>query len=419
LGSALGVLIATAIFGGLFFAQCVYPFIRGTPSEIWTCEDDEVRAFCDDPITIGGFTAAICGRDDVQFTGRLVRPLIIGDGPVHEEPGTLDLEIECPGLELKWSIDEERLDEFESLDDLEPRNDQTRLAVDLLAEYTLGFIDMGEARQQLLGSSGGATASLSGSPSPTSSAVSLPTRTPSSIRSPAATPIPSVAESQTSLTQVEAEAAALDDLCDQYGLLPGIASRVRARPGAYTGWDVAIEAGSYHMEFSGMESLVEPGRLVLHPENNDAWLFRATLYGVVPNGVCAIPEPSTEFDRMLAKNKLQVARLGFVPSQVAWTGDGLGGYLVAIEGLCTPVGDGYCQQAFFFSNDQYLGTDTYSPSIAIHRVADAGEATIAVTYAHYATTDPFCCPSLPDVTITYHWDGERLVPSGTPPDHGG
>ncbi len=38
IGSALGGLAVVVVMAGLFFAQCVYPLIRESPSETWTCE---------------------------------------------------------------------------------------------------------------------------------------------------------------------------------------------------------------------------------------------------------------------------------------------------------------------------------------------------------------------------------------------
>lgn len=99
------------------------------------------------------------------------------------------------------------------------------------------------------------------------------------------------------------------------------------------------------------------------------------------------------------------------------TPDGSGGTLYAWPAVCSGSADGYCQKVFFFIGTRYLGTDTSRASNAISKVAAAGPATIAVTYPSYASQDPLCCPSGKPVTITYHWTGARLAPSGTPPGH--
>jgi LppP/LprE lipoprotein len=68
-------------------------------------------------------------------------------------------------------------------------------------------------------------------------------------------------------------------------------------------------------------------------------------------------------------------------------------------------------------NDQYLGTDTTSPSNEIKSEMAAGTGNIDVTCANYKNNDPLCCPSGQPVTIRYHWNGTRLIPSGRPPGH--
>jgi hypothetical protein len=108
---------------------------------------------------------------------------------------------------------------------------------------------------------------------------------------------------------------------------------------------------------------------------------------------------------------------GYTPGHGASTPDGFGGTLYAWPAVCTGSADGYCQKVFFFIGSRYLGTDTARNSNAITGVRAAGPATIAVTYPSYAPQDPLCCPSGTPVTITYHWNGSRLIPSGTPPGH--
>lgn len=117
-----------------------------------------------------------------------------------------------------------------------------------------------------------------------------------------------------------------------------------------------------------------------------------------------------------AADAAQVRRRGFDPApHIVQAPDGSGGTLYAIHGTCAGSADGYCQQMFFFLGTRYLGTDTPSASTAIAGYRAAGSGAIAVTYPTYANSDPLCCPSGTPVTITYRWNGKRLVPSGTPP----
>jgi LppP/LprE lipoprotein len=109
---------------------------------------------------------------------------------------------------------------------------------------------------------------------------------------------------------------------------------------------------------------------------------------------------------------------GYDPSQrFVQTSDSSGQNLYAWHGVCHGSADGYCQKMFFFIGSTYLGTDTGAASIDIMDFQPAGPGSIAVTYANYKSNDPFCCPTGRPATITYHWNGTRLVASGIPPGH--
>ena len=58
----------------------------------------------------------------------------------------------------------------------------------------------------------------------------------------------------------------------------------------------------------------------------------------------------------------------------------------------TGSGDGYGQQAFFFLDGHYLGTDTKEPSAKL-KVVSQGDSEIAIVYPLYRRNDPLCCPS--------------------------
>ncbi|HLI52047.1 MAG TPA: LppP/LprE family lipoprotein [Thermomicrobiaceae bacterium] len=119
----------------------------------------------------------------------------------------------------------------------------------------------------------------------------------------------------------------------------------------------------------------------------------------------------------LKNDRSVIRRHGFLPAAgYATTGNGTGGLLIAWAGVCRGSADGHCQRVFFFNGDRYVGADTTrGTSPAITRVAAAGSRAFAVTYAHYAPQDPLCCPSLKPVTITYKWNGSKMVASGKPP----
>ena len=58
----------------------------------------------------------------------------------------------------------------------------------------------------------------------------------------------------------------------------------------------------------------------------------------------------------------------------------------------TGSGDGYGQQAFFFLDGHYLGTDTKEPSAKL-KVVSQGDTEVAIAYPLYRRNDPLCCPS--------------------------
>lgn len=72
--------------------------------------------------------------------------------------------------------------------------------------------------------------------------------------------------------------------------------------------------------------------------------------------------------------------------------------------------DGHNQFVFFFLNGDYLGTDTAKPSVEITSVTAVGSG-IAVTYPVYNKNDSFANPTGTPVTITYTWNGSKLVPN--------
>lgn len=72
--------------------------------------------------------------------------------------------------------------------------------------------------------------------------------------------------------------------------------------------------------------------------------------------------------------------------------------------------DGHNQFVFFFLNGKYLGTDTAKPSLEITSAKAVGNG-IAVTYPVYKKNDSFANPTGTPVTITYTWNGSKLIPN--------
>ncbi len=75
----------------------------------------------------------------------------------------------------------------------------------------------------------------------------------------------------------------------------------------------------------------------------------------------------------------------------------------------TGSGDGYAQQAFFFIDGRYIGTDTKQPSATI-RVASQSDTAVTLTYPLYRSNDPLCCPSAGQANVRYELNNGKLVP---------
>lgn len=65
--------------------------------------------------------------------------------------------------------------------------------------------------------------------------------------------------------------------------------------------------------------------------------------------------------------------------------------LRVLVGTRTGSGDGYGQQAFFFVDGRYLGTDTKEPSAQL-KVVSQSDTEVAIAYPLYRKNDPLCCP---------------------------
>jgi hypothetical protein len=79
--------------------------------------------------------------------------------------------------------------------------------------------------------------------------------------------------------------------------------------------------------------------------------------------------------------------------------------------LATRTGsaDGYAQQAFFFLDDRYIGTDTGAPSAGIKLVSQ-GDTEVTLAYRLYRPGDPLCCGRGGEADVRFQLDNGRLVP---------
>jgi len=73
----------------------------------------------------------------------------------------------------------------------------------------------------------------------------------------------------------------------------------------------------------------------------------------------------------------------------------------------TGSGDGYGQQAFFFLDGHYLGTDTKEPSAKL-KVVSQGDTEVAIAYPLYRRNDPLCCPGGGQRVVHFALDNGKL-----------
>jgi serine/threonine protein kinase len=119
----------------------------------------------------------------------------------------------------------------------------------------------------------------------------------------------------------------------------------------------------------------------------------------------AVSEPAT-FNYSTAVS--EISSLGYTV-EGQQNEDGYPGPLAVLIGVCTPSADGYCQHAFFFVNNRYIGTDTGHDDITVS-VSWQNSNTVALSYPIYNTSDPMCCPTGGSRLVRFYWNGSALKP---------
>lgn len=90
--------------------------------------------------------------------------------------------------------------------------------------------------------------------------------------------------------------------------------------------------------------------------------------------------------------------------------------LRVLVGTRTGSSDGYDQQAFFFVDGKYIGTDTKDPSASI-KVVSQSDTEVTLGYATYAKGAPLSSPS-GEAKVTYALNNGKLVPVDRIPSTG-
>ena len=103
---------------------------------------------------------------------------------------------------------------------------------------------------------------------------------------------------------------------------------------------------------------------------------------------------------------------GYTPNDTAEYHSGQ--TLRVLVGTRTGSADGYGQQAFFFVDGRYLGTDTKEPSAKL-RVVGQGDTEVTLAYSLYRRGDPLSSPSGGEARVTFQLNNGKLVPLGQIP----
>jgi len=88
--------------------------------------------------------------------------------------------------------------------------------------------------------------------------------------------------------------------------------------------------------------------------------------------------------------------------------------LRVLVGTRTGSGDGYGQQAFFFVNGHYIGTDAKETSATL-KVVSQGDTEVTLGYPLYRKGDPLSSPSGGEARVTFQLNNGKLVPLGKIP----
>jgi hypothetical protein len=128
------------------------------------------------------------------------------------------------------------------------------------------------------------------------------------------------------------------------------------------------------------------------------------------------PEPA--FTQGEAKSEGASAAAGIVRAHGYTPNDASqyhsGQTLRVLVGTRTGSADGYGQQAFFFVNGRYLGTDTKLPSATVKLVSQ-GDTEVTLGYTLYRKGDALADPSGGEAHVTFQLNNGKLVPLGTIP----
>ena len=143
-GAAIGIIFVI----GLLFMQCVYPFIKGAPTETVDCSSESLARHCDNPNTLAGFMSELCGREKFSITVTAIEMINIGER--NYEPAEIDMEVHCGKVDFGFAYFQgdgpKSLEEYKTI----AKSDKSRLLIDVMEEWQSGQIAIDGARRLLL-----------------------------------------------------------------------------------------------------------------------------------------------------------------------------------------------------------------------------------------------------------------------------
>jgi len=139
-----------------------------------------------------------------------------------------------------------------------------------------------------------------------------------------------------------------------------------------------------------------------------------------PNTAISLTPSADEVSHEMAQTVLRyVPSIHFIPrGRRVITSDGLGGLITAQIGSTYPTANKGFQLVFFWHGSHFLSWNEGAVS-HIQGISAGNPGQFAVTFQHYLSGDPLCCPSGAPVQLLYTWNGSRIESSGTSPSIGG
>jgi LppP/LprE lipoprotein len=135
-----------------------------------------------------------------------------------------------------------------------------------------------------------------------------------------------------------------------------------------------------------------------------------------PSTTRTAPEPAFAQQEAHAEGSSEAAALlrarGYTPNEISQYHANQ--TLRVLVGTRTGSSDGHGQQAFFFVDGRYIGTDTKQPSATI-RVVSQSDTEVTLAYALYRSGDALSSPSGGQAIVHFQLNNGQLTPLGAIP----